>query len=283
MAPEGSKSLGPAVSPGSAYLQQLEGRGPCDESWPSPGPTVIRGSSPSSPSTGSQRRKPCPGCLPHVSNTVSLDPAPPDSAPEIPSGYLTRRTTLQLRVKGSQGTITWKSPSHVLTLTQEKFDLLSLASVSFTCKMIKLFVRNRFLGEVLQSCMYSVQFVQSLSRVWLFATPWTTVCQASLSITNSRSLPTPMSIESMMPSNHLIFCCPLLLLPSIFPSISVFSNQLAVRIRLSKYWSFSFNISLSNEHLGLISFRMDWLDLLIKYFWIIGFTLKFGLPWWLRQ
>ena len=148
MAPEGSKSLGPAVSPGSAYLQQLEGRGPCDESWPSPGPTVIRGSSPSSPSTGSQRRKPCPGCLPHVSNTVSLDPAPPDSAPEIPSGYLTRRTTLQLRVKGSQGTITWKSPSHVLTLTQEKFDLLSLASVSFTCKIIKnsLFATD-FLGK----------------------------------------------------------------------------------------------------------------------------------------
>ena len=102
--------------------------------------------------------------------------------------------------------------------------------------------------------------IQWLSHVQLFATPWTAAHQASLSITNSQSLPKPMSIESVMPSNHLILCCPLLL-PSIFPSIRVFSNESALRIRWPKYWSFSFNISPSNEHPGLISFRMDWLDL----------------------
>ena len=105
--------------------------------------------------------------------------------------------------------------------------------------------------------------VQSFSRVWLFATPWTAACQASLSITNSRSQPKPMSIESVMPSNHLILCPPVLLLPSIFPSIRVFSNESAFHIRWPKYWSFSFNISPYNEHPGLISFRMDWLDLLV--------------------
>ena len=104
--------------------------------------------------------------------------------------------------------------------------------------------------------------VQSLSHVQLFATPWTTACQASLSITSSQSLPKLMSIESVMPSNHLILCRPFLLLPSIFPSIRVFSNESGLPIRWPKYWSFSFNISPSNEHLGLISFRMDWLDLL---------------------
>ena len=102
--------------------------------------------------------------------------------------------------------------------------------------------------------------VQSLSHVWLFATPWTAACQASLSITNSRSSPKPMSIVLVMPSNHLVLCRLLLLLPSIFPSIRVFSNESALRIRWPKYWSFSFNISPSNEHPGLISFRMDWLD-----------------------
>ena len=100
----------------------------------------------------------------------------------------------------------------------------------------------------------SVQFssVQSLSRVRLFATPWTTARQASLSITNSWSSPKPMSIESVMPTNHLILCCPLLLLPSIFPSIRVFSNESALHIRWPKYWSFSFNISPSNEHPELL-------------------------------
>ena len=104
--------------------------------------------------------------------------------------------------------------------------------------------------------------VQLLSRVRLFVTPWTAACQASLSITNSRSLLRLRSIESVMPSNRLILCRPLLLLPSIFHSIKVFSNESALHIRWPEYWSFSFNISPSNEHSGLISFRMDWLDLL---------------------
>ena len=104
--------------------------------------------------------------------------------------------------------------------------------------------------------------VQSLSRVRLFATPWIAARQASLSITNSQSLLKLMSIESGMPSNHLILCRPLLLLPSIFPSIRVFSNESALRIMWPKYWSFRFNISPSSDHSGLISFRMDWLDLL---------------------
>ena len=103
--------------------------------------------------------------------------------------------------------------------------------------------------------------VHSLSHVWLFATQWTAACQASLSITNCQSLPKLMSIESVMPSNHLILCNPLLLLPSIFPSIRVFSNESALCVRWPKYWSFSYNISPSNEHPGLISVRMDWLDL----------------------
>ena len=105
------------------------------------------------------------------------------------------------------------------------------------------------------------QSVQLFSHVQLFSTPWTTGRQASLSITNSQSLLKPMSIESVMPSNHLILCRPLLLLPSIFPSIRVFWNESALHIRWPKYWSFSFNISLSSEYSGLISFRMDWLDL----------------------
>jgi len=106
--------------------------------------------------------------------------------------------------------------------------------------------------------MHSVQF----SHVRLFVTPWTAPSQASLSITNSQSPPKPMSTESVMPSNHLILCRPLLLLPSLFPSIGVFSNESALHIRWPKSWSCSFKISPSNQHPGLISFRMDWLDLL---------------------
>ena len=104
--------------------------------------------------------------------------------------------------------------------------------------------------------------VQSLSRVQLFTTPWTPARQASLSITNSQSPPKPVSIKSVMPSNHLILCRPVLLLPSIFPSIRIFPNESALPIRWPKYWSFSFSISPSKEHPGLISFTMDWLDLL---------------------
>ena len=108
----------------------------------------------------------------------------------------------------------------------------------------------------------SVSSVQLISRVWLFSTPQTAACQASLSITNSRSSLKLMSIESVIWSNHLILCRPLLLLPSIFPSIRVFSNESALPIRWPKYWSFSFSMSPSNEYSRLISFRMDWLDLL---------------------
>ena len=111
--------------------------------------------------------------------------------------------------------------------------------------------------------------VKSLSHVWLFVTPSTAAWQASLSITNSQSFLNIMSIEWVMTSNHLILCHPLLLLPSIFASTRVFSNELALRIRWPKYWSFSFSISLSNEHPGLIFFRMDWLD-----FFAVQGTLK---------
>ena len=104
--------------------------------------------------------------------------------------------------------------------------------------------------------------VQFLSCIWAFVTPWTAVRQASLSITNSWSLLKVMFVESVMPFNHLILCCPLLLLPSIFPSIRVFSNKSVLHIRWPKYWSFSFNVSPSNEYSGLNSFGMNWLDLL---------------------
>ena len=126
-----------------------------------------------------------------------------------------------------------------------------------TCKKIS----HYLIPTVWNVCTtHKFSSVQSLSRVRLFATPWITAHQVSLSINNSRTLLKLMSIESVMPSNHLLLCRPLLLLPSIFPNIRVFSNESALRIRWLKYWSFSFNISLSNEHPGLISFRMDWLD-----------------------
>ena len=126
------------------------------------------------------------------------------------------------------------------------------------------FLTVRFLGppQGFSSSKSGISSVQSLSCVQLFVTPWTAVRQASLSITNSWSLLKLMSIESVMPSNHLILCGPLLLLPSIFPSIRVFSNESALWSRWPKYWSFSFNIGPSNEHPGLIYFRMHWLDLL---------------------
>ena len=125
-------------------------------------------------------------------------------------------------------------------------------SVSFKIKFFKPF---HFLS-------YHFSPVQSLSCVRLFATPWTAAHQVSLSVTNSWSLLKLMSIELVMPSNHLIFCFPLLLPPSIFPSIRVFSSESVLRVRWPKYWSFSFSISPSNEYSGLISFKMDWLDLL---------------------
>ena len=111
----------------------------------------------------------------------------------------------------------------------------------------------------------SVQFcsvAQSLSRIQLFVSPWTAACHASLSITNSQGLLKLMSVELVMPSNHLILCCPLLLPPSIFPILRLFSNESVLRIRWPKYWSFNYSISPSNEYSGLTSFRMNWLDLL---------------------
>ena len=121
-----------------------------------------------------------------------------------------------------------------------------------------------------QGSQLNIQFssVQSLSRVWHFVTPWIAARQASLSITNSRSSPKLMSIESVMPSSHLILCRPLLLLPPILLSIRIFSNESTLRMRWPKYWSFSFSISPSKEHPGPISFRMDWLDLLAKHEYI---------------
>ena len=118
-------------------------------------------------------------------------------------------------------------------------------------------------SDLAQQQQHSVQFSSGAQCVRLFATPWTAVCQASLSITNSQSLLKLMSIELVMPSNHLILCCPLLLLLSIFPSIRVFSNESVLCIRWPEYWSFSFSISPFNEYSGLISFRMDCLDLFV--------------------
>ena len=122
-------------------------------------------------------------------------------------------------------------------------------------------IMNQYIMNINVKILSSVQFSHS-SHIWLFATPWTVAHQASLSITNSQSLLKLISIESVMPSNHTILCHALLLPPLIFPRIRVFSNESALRIRWPKYWSFSFNMSPSNEHPGLISFRMDWLDLL---------------------
>ena len=120
--------------------------------------------------------------------------------------------------------------------------------------------RKGKLGLILS--VFKVQSVQTFSCVRLFATPWTAACQASLSITNSQSLLKLMFIESVIPSNHLILCRPLLLLPSIFPSIRVFSKESVLHIRWPKYWSCSFSISPYNEYSGLIYFRMDWFDIL---------------------
>ena len=135
---------------------------------------------------------------------------------------------------------------------------LQISVVAFFCRLWT--VRRKTSSTLLGSWPFGS--VQLLSRVRLFETPWTAACQASLSITNSQSLLKLMSIESVMPSNRLIPCCPLLLPPSIFPIIRVFSNEAVLRIRWPKYWSLSFSISLSNKYSGLISFRMDWLDLL---------------------
>ena len=141
--------------------------------------------------------------------------------------------------------------------------LLQFSSVQFSCSVVSDSLRPHGLQHTRLPCPSPApSSVQSRSQVHLFVTPWTAAHQDSLSINNYRVLPKLMSIESVMPSNHLILCCPLLLLPSIFPSIRVFSNESALCIRWPEYWSFSLSISPSNEHPGQIFFRMDWLDLL---------------------
>ena len=143
-------------------------------------------------------------------------------------------------------------------------DFLKIYDVCVSLKPIIYIIIVQCLYNLAGQHKLDIRFssVQSPSRVRLSATPWTAERQASLFITNSQNLPKPMSSESVIPSSHLTLCHPLLLLPSILPSIRVFSNESALHIRWPKYWSFSFNISPTNEHPGLISFRMDWLDLL---------------------
>ena len=157
-----------------------------------------------------------------------------------------------------QGRGKW-SYIHIIEHKSSKNDLQDFPEVSLRRGIMQ---KNVSLSPILRSVQFSS--VQSLSRVLFFETPWTAARQASLSITNSWILLKLMSIKSVMPSNHLILCCPLLLLPSIFPSIRVFSNESVLRIRWPKHWSFSFSISPSNEYSGLISFRIDWIDLIAQ-------------------
>ena len=144
------------------------------------------------------------------------------------------------------------SEAFIMIVSQFRFFLILLHSLS----------SNYLSGEHSSKLLSPVQFSAVTSQVQIFGTPWTAACQASLSITCSQSLLKLMSIESVMPSNHLILCCSLLLSPSILPSIRVFSNESVLHIRRPKYWSFSSSISPSNEYSGLISFRIDWFDLL---------------------
>ena len=129
---------------------------------------------------------------------------------------------------------------------------------------IMLLNSQQIMEEIIKEIKICISSVQLLSHVWCFVTPWTAASQVSLYITSSQSLLKLMSIELVMPFNHLILCCPLLLLPSIFPRIRVFSSESVLSIRWPKFWNFRFSISPSNEYSGLISFRTDWLDLPIK-------------------
>ena len=185
------------------------------------------------------------------------------------------------------GQVVWYShlfqnfPQFIVILTVKGFGIVSKAEIdvlwnSLAFSMIPLWFRGvilvsppqpnfgfpSYFAVLLGLCICSISSVQSLSHVRLFAIPWTAAHQVSLSITNSRSLLKLLSIALVMPSNHLILCRPLLLLPSIFPSIRVFFSESVLHIRWPKYWSFSFSLNPSNEYSGLISFRMDWLDLL---------------------
>ena len=150
-------------------------------------------------------------------------------------------------------------PLSIVTIYQQSLRSIAL-KMKFLTNLWLLGVKG--VGEINWKIGIDIFTLSSVTQSCLFVTPWTAACQASLSITNSRSLLKLMSIESVMPSNHLILCCPLLLLPSVIPTIRVFSNESTLHIRWPKYWSFSFNISPSNEYSGLIFFRMDWLYLL---------------------
>ena len=159
----------------------------------------------------------------------------------------------------------WSSPGQntgvgILSLLQRIFPTHGLNPGLLHSRLILYQLSHKGCPRILKWVQFSS--IQSFSNVQLFVTPWTAACQASLSITNSWSLPKLRSIESVMPSNHLILCLPFLFLPSIFPSIRVFSNESILHIRWPKYWSFGFSISPSNEYSVLISFRMDWFDLL---------------------
>ena len=143
-----------------------------------------------------------------------------------------------------------------------KYEFILFFHVTVSCPSGNLFYFYLIPTTILMYLAHQFSSVQSLSHVRLFTTPWTAARHISLSITNSWSLLKLMSIELVIPSNHLILCCPLLLLPSILPSIRVFSNESVLRIRWPKDWSISFSISRSNEYSGLISFRIDWFDLL---------------------
>ena len=147
-------------------------------------------------------------------------------------------------------------------LVWASFSMVSSVQLDCLCSGSRTWLLKFCASPVLQHCQNYISSVQSLSRVRLFAIPWIAACQASLSIINSRSLPKLMSIQLVMPFRHLILCHPLLLLPPIPPSIRVFSNESTLHMRWPKYWSFSLSISPANEHTRLVSFRMDWLDLL---------------------
>ena len=179
---------------------------------------------------------------------------------------------LEREMKTHSSILAWEMPwteecggLHSMGLQRVRHDWSNLACT----QNVKQNERKRIQTWLLVLHAFQFSLVQLLSHVRLFETLWTAACQASLSITNFWSLLKLMSIESVMPSNHLILCHSLLLLPSIFPTIRVFSNESALCIRWPKYWSFSFSISPSNQYSGLISFRMDWFDLLICSYSII--------------
>ena len=190
------------------------------------------------------------------------------SEPDMPS-LVKPESTLESQYPHSRRTQTCPPPEHPhdpptwsLSFTSKSFQAPKDGNAPFHPIMTLFLVTFYLYFPISIIFWHHIQSVQLLSRVWLFAIPWTAARQASLSITNSRSSLKLMSIGSVMPSNHLILCRPLLLPPSIFPSIRVFSDESVLPIRWPKYWSFSLNISPSNEYSELISLRMDWLDLL---------------------